>query len=83
MAKQEQESNLKEKRFLNLTDFFLIKCKRCGSENIEISVEECSECGDSVKGECNDCHLEYKYHNFAKLTEEEIKYKLSLEATHH
>ena len=51
------------KRFENIRDYIEIKCKKCGSSNVELSVNECVECGSIIECECNDCKAEYNYHD--------------------
>ena len=54
-------------RSLHLTDLFEIKCKRCGSINVDISSSECDVCGSTIEIECNNCNLKYDYHDFKQI----------------
>jgi uncharacterized Zn finger protein len=55
------------KRFITLEDLFTIKCKKCGSEDVDLMVEECGECGNTINAECNNCGIKYKYHDFKEV----------------
>jgi hypothetical protein len=57
-------------RFLYLRDLFEIKCKKCGSINVEIYSEECHECGNLITAECNKCKSKYDYHDFKQVNVE-------------
>ncbi len=52
------------RRYEYLVDYFLITCKKCGSSNVDLGVDKCGECGNTVKGECNDCGSEFDPHAF-------------------
>jgi len=54
-------------RFVNLTDLFEIKCKRCGSTDVDLSPNSCGECGDYIEANCNNCNLRYDYHSFLNI----------------
>ena len=55
------------KRFLRLTDLFEIKCKKCGSTDVDLSADTCEECGHTIDAYCNKCKSQYKYHDFKKI----------------
>lgn len=57
------------KRFLTLKDKFKIMCRQCNSEDVDLSVEDCVECGDTVLGVCNKCGSKYSYHAFESIEE--------------
>ena len=54
-------------RIQKLTDLFLIKCKKCGSENVGLIGNLCrrnTNCGITIDAECWDCGSKYCYHDF-------------------
>ena len=55
------------KRFMNLKDFCIITCKKCGSEDVDLTAEDCPECGFIIKSECNNCGQKYDYHDFKQI----------------
>jgi DNA-directed RNA polymerase subunit RPC12/RpoP len=55
------------KRYLNLKDLFVIRCKSCGSTDIDLSVDACYECGNGINAECNKCGKEFLGHDFKKI----------------
>ena len=83
MDKQEEtkekicDTLIGKKRYLNLTDLFAIRCKKCNSDDVYLSSDECEECGSFISAECNKCGLAYNYHDFKNLTEDEIRQLLS------
>ena len=44
-----------------------IICRNCGSEDVDLTSEECHECGSRIKAECNKCGNKYDYHNFNQI----------------
>lgn len=42
--------------FLTREDCFEIKCKNCGSTDVDTYTDECGICGTFLKLECNKCH---------------------------
>jgi len=56
-------------RFLTLKDIFEIKCKICGSTDVDLMASECEECGITIDGYCNKCHSKYSYHDFKQIEE--------------
>jgi len=50
--------------YVGFEDRFEVTCKNCGSKKVDLSVEKCETCGDSISGFCNDCKAEFKYHDF-------------------
>ncbi|GAI74706.1 unnamed protein product [marine sediment metagenome] len=55
------------KRFKNLKDLFTIACKKCSSEDVDLTADTCPECGITIKAECNKCGQCYDYHKFEKI----------------
>jgi len=55
------------KRFQKFDDLFIVRCKNCNSEDVDLTPEECSECGLTIKAECNNCGQTYDYHSFKKI----------------
>ena len=53
--------------FLRLTDLFEIKCRKCGSIDVTLSVDECEECGNTVSAYCSKCKSNYEYHDFKQI----------------
>lgn len=51
------------KRYKTLTDCFTIICKECGG-NVDLTVDECDQCGPSINGECTNCGNEFDSHDF-------------------
>jgi hypothetical protein len=68
---------MEKKRYLDCKDFFTIKCKKCGSEDIGLMANHCDECGDYIDVCCNQCGLEYNYHDFKQMSDIEIKQLLN------
>lgn len=56
-------------RYLQLKDLFEIKCRKCGSNDIDINGEDCHECGVCINAECNNCNSKYDYHKFIQIIE--------------
>lgn len=54
-------------RYIYLKDMFETKCKTCSSTDVDLSVNECSICGNSIIAECNSCGTKYEPHDFAKM----------------
>jgi len=55
------------KRYVNIYDKFLVRCKRCGSTNVSLMVNNCEECGDTVSASCNNCKNKFDYHDFEEM----------------
>jgi ribosomal protein L37E len=55
------------KRFQQLEDLFTITCKKCGSTDVDLSINECQECGNNIEARCRNCKQEYKYHDFKEI----------------
>ena len=51
-------------RSVYLSDLFEIKCKRCNSTDVYITVDVCHECGNSINCECNRCGLRFDSYDF-------------------
>ncbi len=51
-------------RFEHLEDKFEIKCKACGSTDVDLTVNFCEECGYTIDAKCNSCGSKYNYHDF-------------------
>jgi len=50
-------------RYEKLEDYFEIKCKKCNSTEIELTIVDCAKCGDStISARCNACGNEFDYH---------------------
>jgi len=54
-------------RFVGLTDLFEVRCKMCGSTDVDLMVDSCKECGNTIEACCNKCKAVYKYHDFKKI----------------
>ena len=52
------------KRYQQLTDVFIIICKKCGSNDVDLHGEDCQHCGVTISAECNKCGQKYDPHNF-------------------
>jgi ribosomal protein L37E len=52
------------RRYQRLSDFITVTCNRCGSADVDLSSDECSQCGSEISSECNACHAKYEYHDF-------------------
>ena len=50
--------------FVTLNDLFTVKCKHCGSEDVDLSIDVCDQCGNSVNAECNKCGRKFNGHDF-------------------
>lgn len=51
------------KRPEELKDYFKVECRKCGSENVWLHVQECARCNDSfIEARCEDCGNNYEYH---------------------
>lgn len=59
------------KRYVRFDDLFTVTCKKCGSTNVDLWTEDCSECGNSVTASCSKCGSHYAYHEFKKIEEDE------------
>ena len=57
----------KSTRYLYLIDLFEIRCKKCNSIDVDLSSENCSECGNCISAECNNCDSKYDYHDFKQI----------------
>ena len=53
-------------RYVNMEDKFEIKCKACGSTDVDLDAEDCHECGMIIGATCNACKAKYDYHKFEK-----------------
>jgi len=52
------------REFIKLTDLFEVKCKICGSIDVDLYTDNCNQCGDSISATCNNCKNRYCYHDF-------------------
>jgi len=51
-------------RFVSFSDRFETRCKKCGSTDVDVSNNDCHECGITTKAECNKCGSKYDCHAF-------------------
>lgn len=58
-----------KKRYVTINDKFEIKCRKCGSTEVDIWADSCDCCGESVVMVCNKCRNEYDYHKFEMIEE--------------
>ena len=59
---------MKTTRYECLKDYFEIKCKKCGSTDVDLLAEYCYKCDDvDIEGECNKCKSKYSYHDFDEI----------------
>jgi predicted amidophosphoribosyltransferase len=52
--------------FVTLKDLFTVTCIGCGSTDVDLSVDACDQCGNSVNAECNACGRKFDGHEFKK-----------------
>lgn len=57
--------------FQRLDDEFRIICKSCGSEDIDLSAQDCKDCGIMINAECNKCGNEFNHHDFKKIEDDD------------
>ena len=55
------------KRFQALEDLFIVTCKKCYSTKVDLTIDTCGECGDTIHALCRNCGQEYKYHDFKEI----------------
>lgn len=55
------------KRYLHFKDLFEVRCKKCGSINVDLEPDVCEECGIIIDAECNDCKSKFNYHDFIQV----------------
>lgn len=51
-------------RYIDFSDCFEIRCKQCGSNDVDMEHNDCHECGITTKAVCNKCGNKYDYHDF-------------------
>jgi len=51
-------------RYQGLTDLFTVTCKQCGSTDVDLYGDSCSEWGNFVNATCNNCESKYDYYEF-------------------
>jgi hypothetical protein len=54
-------------RYQRLTDLFTVTCRQCGSTDVDLSVDSCGQCGDTVEAECNGCGAVFRSHDFTRV----------------
>ncbi len=59
----------KKKIFIELKDLFEVKCKKCGSIDVELTTEQFDEGDHTVMAKCGKCDNKYDYHDFKKVEE--------------
>lgn len=47
-------------RYVYIKDLFEVKCKRCGSTDVDLCTNHCY----NIEATCNNCNLKYDYHKF-------------------
>jgi len=57
-------------RYTKPKDKFIIKCRKCNSEDVDITSDQCEECGSIIIVSCNSCDNKYDYHDFEMIEED-------------
>lgn len=56
-------------RFVTFHELFKVECKKCGSNDVDIYPQDCSECGMTIEAICNKCKSGFNYHDFKTIEE--------------
>ena len=54
----------------NFYDKFYVTCCKCGSTDVDLSVDSCEQCGNNIEAECNVCKSVFRYHVFKQINRE-------------
>ena len=60
-------------RYQRLDDLFTVTCRNCGSTDVDLTAEDCDQCGLSVNAECNSCGASFNGHGFVRVGDERGK----------
>ena len=60
-------------RFQKREELFEIRCRKCGSSDVDVYGWECPDCGVVLEFHCNDCDNYFNPHEFKRVGEIEQK----------